>query len=251
VKIAVTGAAGVVGSALAADLRRDHCVVAIDRRGTDVPVDVEDLPALERAFAGCDAVVHLAGIAKFDCTWEETIGPNITGTYNAFEAARRAGCRTVIFASSHHVVGMYEIEGAPRIYEAPSGLLVGTDAELRPDSLYAAWKAFGEALARVYSERHGMQTACIRIGTIIAADDPKHESVRETSGFLGLSDHDKFRRYAATWMSQRDFAGLTRAILASSVPFGIVYGVSDNRARFWDLERGRALYGFWPVDGVK
>ena len=35
------------------------------------------------------------------------------------------------------------------------------------------------------------------------------------------------------------------------VPFGIVYGVSDNATRFWSLEAGRALYGFWPVDGVR
>ena len=52
-------------------------------------------------------------------------------------------------------------------------------------------------------------------------------------------------------MSQADFARLVRAILKSDVRFGIVYGVSDNATRFWDLEAGRALYGFWPQDGVR
>ena len=250
-KLAVTGAAGIIGSVLCENLRCDHEVVGIDLHSADVVVDIQNLAALEHAVAGCEAVVHLAGIAKFDCTWEETVGPNITGTFNAYEAARRAGCRRFIFASSHHVVGMYEIDDAPTIYRAASGAVIGSDCELRPDSLYAAWKVFGEAVGRVYSERHALRVACIRIGTINKADDPRHESVRETSGFLGISDEDKFRRYAATWMSHRDFARLVRAVLISDVDFGIVYGVGDNSTRFWSLEPGRALYGFWPIDGVK
>jgi hypothetical protein len=52
-------------------------------------------------------------------------------------------------------------------------------------------------------------------------------------------------------MSQRDFARLIRAILARDVTFAIVYGVGDNATRFWDLESGRAIYGFWPLDGVR
>jgi nucleoside-diphosphate-sugar epimerase len=226
-------------------------VVAIDLSGTEITIDVQDIDVLTRAFEGCDAVVHLAGVAKFDCTWAETVGPNISGTYNAFEAARQAGCERVIFASSHHVVGMHEIDAAPQLYRAASGSVLGADAELRPDSLYAAWKVFGEALGRVYSERHKMKVACIRIGTMNSADDPRDEGVAHTSDFLGIASEDKFRRYAATWMSQRDFAGLVRAILVSDVPYGIVYGVSDNSTRFWSLEPGRALYGFWPMDGVR
>ena len=52
-------------------------------------------------------------------------------------------------------------------------------------------------------------------------------------------------------MSHADLARLVRAIVASDVPFGIVYGISDNARRFWDLEAGRTLYGFWPADGIK
>ena len=58
-------------------------------------------------------------------------------------------------------------------------------------------------------------------------------------------------RYAATWMSQRDFARLVRAIIARDVPYAVVYGVGDNATRFWDLEPGRAIFGFWPEDGTK
>lgn len=249
-KIAVPGGAGVIGAALCRDLARDHTVVSIDLHNADTIADVQDFGALRAAFEGCEAVIHLAGIAKFNCTREETLGPNLAGTMNTYEAARHAGCRRFIFASSHHVVGMNEIERAPALYSPRSGLVLRSDAELRPDSLYAAWKVFGEALGRVYQERHGLLVACIRIGTMNAANDPRDESVLKTSDFLGLTDSDKFQRYAATWMSHRDFADLIRAILPSPVPYAIVYGVSGNATRFYDLEAGRSLFGFWPKDGI-
>lgn len=250
-KVAVTGSAGTIGSRLCADLARDHDVVQIDLRDAALIADVRDLAALERAFRGCEAVVHLAGVVTLEADWESVYGANILGTYNAYEASRQAGCRRFIFASSNHAVGGYESEFAPKLYEPGFGLVVGTNAALRPDSLYGVWKAFGEALGRYYSDAFGLNVACVRIGSITAHDDPGHPSVANSSGWLNLTEAERFKRYAATWMSQRDFARLVRAILASDVPFAIVYGVGDNLTRFWDLEAGRALFGFWPEDGVK
>jgi NAD+ dependent glucose-6-phosphate dehydrogenase len=249
-KIAVTGALGTIGSRLCADLAHDHEVVRIDKTGGDVTADVQDLAALEAAFAGCDAVVHLAGVVAVDTEWDDIYGPNILGTRNAFEAAKRCGVRHVIFASSNHCVGMYETDGKPGIYEPASGTLVRVEAPYRPDGLYGVWKAFGETLGRYYSDNHGLRVACVRIGSITTHDDPKHASVADSSGWLNLTEEQKFKRYAATWMSQADFARLVRCILARDVPYGVVYGVSDNATRFWDLEPGRVLYAFWPQDGA-
>ncbi|MBV8353947.1 MAG: NAD(P)-dependent oxidoreductase, partial [Candidatus Eremiobacteraeota bacterium] len=134
-KIAVTGAAGTIGAPLCADLSADHEVVRIDRTGVAKPVDVLDLSALEAAVAGCETVIHLAGYPNVSGSWAET-RENIDGTYNAFEAARRAGCKRVIFASSNHAVGLYEVKCGPGIYEPAAGLLVRNDSPLRPDSLY-------------------------------------------------------------------------------------------------------------------
>ena len=250
-KIAVTGSAGTIGAPLCTDLARDHDVVRIDLRDADVIADVQDIEALERAFAGCETVIHLAGVVSVDASWADVAGSNIAGTYAAFEAARRAGVKRVIFASSNHAVGMYEVENVPAIYEPRFGLVVRTDTPYRPDSLYGVWKAFGETLGRYYSDNHGLQVTCVRIGSITQADDPRDPSVRESSGWLNLTDEQKFARYAATWMSQRDFARLVRAIIAREVPYAVVYGVGDNATRFWDLEPGRALFGFWPLDGTK
>jgi uronate dehydrogenase len=204
-----------------------------------------------RALRGCETVVHLAGVVAVDLDWETNYSVNIGGTYNVFEAARRNGAKRIVFASSNHCVGMHEVQNTPRIYEPGFGRVIGTEEPYRPDGLYGVWKAFGETLGRFYSDKYGMQVACIRIGSITKEDDPRDPSVRESSGWLGLTDEQKFQRYAATWMSQRDFARLVRAILAHDVPYAVVYGVSDNATRFWDLEPGRAIYGFWPQDGVR
>jgi NAD+ dependent glucose-6-phosphate dehydrogenase len=250
-RIAVTGAGGTIGRPLCVELARDHDVVRIDLRDADVVTDVQDQGALERAFAGCETVIHLAGVVTLESDWKANHGPNINGTYCAFEAARRAGVRRVIFASSNHAVGQYEVEAAPRIYERGSGIVVRADAPIRPDSLYGVWKAFGEALGRHYSDVHGLQVTCVRIGSITAEDDPLHENVRRSSTWLALTEAQRYERYAATWMSQRDFARLVRCIIGRDVAFAVVYGVGDNATRFWDLEPGRAIFGFWPLDGVR
>ena len=250
-KVAVTGSSGTIGRYLCADLARDHEVVRIDLHDADTNVDVRDVEALTNVFAGCDTVIHLAGVVNVEATWDEVSGANIAGTYGAFEAARRAGVRRVIFASSNHAVGYHETENSPEIYEAGFGLVVGTQSPYRPDSLYGVWKAFGEALGRYYSDAFGLQVTCVRIGAITTADSPVDPSVRESSGWLPLTPEQKFKRYAAVWMSQRDFARLVRAIMAKDVAYAVVYGVGDNATRFWDLEPGRAIFSFWPQDGTK
>jgi nucleoside-diphosphate-sugar epimerase len=250
-KIAVTGSNGTIGTRLCADLAKDHDVVRIDLKDADVVADVRDLAAMCAALKGCETVIHLAGVVAVDADWESVFHIDIGGTYNVYEAARRNGAKRIIFASSNHCVGMNEVRNAPQIYQPASGILLSTDEPYRPDGLYGVWKAFGETLGRYYSDAYGIQVACVRIGSITQADDPRDESVRESSGWLNLTDEQKFARYAATWMSQRDFARLVRCILAHDVPYAVVYGVGDNATRFWDLEPGRAIYGFWPQDGVR
>lgn len=250
-KIAITGSGGTIGKRLCENLSADHQVVGIDLRDADINADVRDADAMRTAFSGCDAVIHLAGAVAVEAAWEDVYGTNIGGTYNVYEAARQNGVRRIIFASSNHAVGMNEVKSAPQIYEPGFGRVVGTADPYCPDGLYGVWKAFGEVLGRYYSDKYAMLVSCVRIGSITAEDDPKHESVRESSGWLHLTEAEKFKRYAATWMSQRDFARLVRAILARDVPYSIVYGVGDNATRFWDLEAGRAIFGFWPQDGVR
>ena len=112
-RIAVTGASGVLGRGLAARLlSQGHDVVGIARHRPEswpsaadfVAADIRDTAAVNRAVAGADVVAH--------CAWAKT-GPddrishqvNIGGTLNVLEAMAETGTRRIVFASSAHVYG--------------------------------------------------------------------------------------------------------------------------------------------------
>lgn len=95
-KIAVTGGTGFVGRHLAARLAAEgHEVVSISRR---TGVALEDVEALTRAFAGCDAVAHCAGINRElgEQTFQRV---HVEGTRVVLEAMRRAGVGKIVFMS--------------------------------------------------------------------------------------------------------------------------------------------------------
>ena len=71
--------------------------------------DISDLDAIRPAFTGQDVVVHPAAKAG-EYTWEELQAVNVVGTYNVFEAAREAGVKRVIYASSGATIAGWEKE---------------------------------------------------------------------------------------------------------------------------------------------
>jgi nucleoside-diphosphate-sugar epimerase len=256
--VLITGAEGNIGSRLRRNLADRHVLRAITRDPVaeleSTIADVADLEAILPAFEGADAVVHLAASATVDTSWPDVLHNNIEGTYNVFEAARRQGTRQVVFASSNHAVGMFEADGGPALYRRGSGVMVDHRAPLRPDSLYGVSKAYGEALGRYFSEQHGLSVYCLRIGSVLADDNPRSEAIRNGPGPFWLppmSATERLRRYAATWLSHADLARLIDACLrAEHIRFGIYYGVSDNPYRFWSLDNARADLGWWPQDSA-
>ncbi|HXP93479.1 MAG TPA: NAD(P)-dependent oxidoreductase [Candidatus Binatia bacterium] len=250
-KVCVTGSAGVIGKRLVEDLRRDHDVVTVDVRDAEHIVDVGvDLAGLQRAFTGCETVVHLAAPSDSESPWEIVYRDGIGGTYNAFEAARRAGVKQMIYPSSNHAVGEYEVEAPkPDLYQPGFGLVLDDRSAVRPDGYYGIGKVFGEAMGRFYSDRYGMQVACLRICSVTSADKPIDPIARPPWKYLPLTDEQRALRLLAMWCSQRDFGRLVRAIMSRDVRFAIINVVGDNPTRWFDLERGRAHYGWWPLDG--
>jgi nucleoside-diphosphate-sugar epimerase len=247
-RVAITGSNGIIGAPLTANLTRDPDleIVPVDR----ARADILDLPALRLAFAGSDAIVHLAGGVLRDGSFDEVWEPNLLGLRNVFTAAVETGCRRVIYTSSLHVLGMYEQERRPEIYAPVDKELLGTDVTVRPANPYALTKACGELIARYFSDVHGLLVTCVRIGTMNVADSPHIPDDAARQRLRDLPAQERRARLAAKWFSNADFARLVRAILARDVPFSIVYGVGDNPGRYVDLESGRALFGFWPDDGA-
>ena len=246
-RVLITGASGLIGGVLREALSDAYALSGVDVRpvpGFDSLVaDMTDLEATQPAFDGVDTVIDLAAIPREDTPWKDVHANNIPSTYNALEASRRAGVRRVIFASSNHVTGMYE---GDHPYSAivvgrydgldPSAIpYITTGMAIRPDGPYGIAKAFGEAAGRHYSDRYGLSVLCLRIGTLNREGRPLAP------------------RHFATLLTHGDLAHLVeRSIEASDgLRFGIFYGVSNNRWRFWDIADSRDRIGYQPKDDAE
>ncbi|KND24287.1 NAD-dependent epimerase/dehydratase family protein [Streptomyces acidiscabies] len=224
--VLLTGAAGGLGT-LMRDLLPEYGydlrsldLVPVDGDPGAITADLTDRDALREAVRGVDAIVHLAGIS-LESSFEKILRANIEGTYNLYEAARAEGVRRIVFASSNHVLGY-----TPRPREGDP--LIPVDTPRRPDTFYGLSKSFGEDLAQLYWDRHGLETVSVRIGSCFA----EPTSVRMLS----------------IWLSPADGARLFHAALtAENVGHTVVHGSSANTRLWWDLTSARAL-GYDPQD---
>ncbi len=250
-RVLVTGAEGMIGTAVREHLAGRYELTSLTLTPQEFPShvgDIAELDAIRPAFEGVDAVVHLAASAAVETPWDDVLHNNIVGTYNVFEAARLAGVSRVVFASSNHVVGMYELDGAPAVYDPDDERSYDHTAEIRPDSLYGVSKAYGEALGRMYMERYGLRVFCLRIGAVREHDDP---TAGTAIPLIDLDAEGQRNRLRAVWLSKRDCAELIASCLdAEDVSWAVVYGVSGNPRRFWDLTHARALLGWEPEDAA-
>ena len=179
-KVLVTGGAGFIGSTLVRALleRGDEVVVLDDlstgRRenleGLEGSIelhegDVRDAAAVERAVAGCQAVSHQAAEVSVPRSVEDPVRctqVNVTGTVVLLEAARRAGLRAFVLASSCAVYG-----------DAGGGEPRGETDETRPLSPYAASKLAGEQFVSAAAALHGLGALSLRYFNVYGArQDP-------------------------------------------------------------------------------
>src|SRR5258705_2129190 len=128
--VLVTGMSGLIGGALRRHLEGRYVLSALNRRllqGVKChQADIADLEEIAPAFDGVDTVVHLAARTDESESFDEILRANVIGTYNVFEAARRAGVGRFIFASSGATVSAWE-------RDAPwSALIAGRYGEAGP-----------------------------------------------------------------------------------------------------------------------
>ena len=219
--------------------------------------DVADSEAVRDVSEGMDAMVHMAAYPDADGDWSDVFEPNIVGMYNALEAARREELDSFVFLSTNHVMGEYETQHAPELYEPGYGLVLDHTDPVRPDSFYGASKSFGEDLGRYYVENHEhpRRFYALRVCTVNGPeyDHPygdAEQGVDEGDFERGSDAYDeKVARMKAMWQSRRDFAHQVDCCLRDeSVAFDVFNGVSDNRARWFDIEHARARIGYRPRD---
>jgi NAD+ dependent glucose-6-phosphate dehydrogenase len=229
-RVLITGAAGRIGSSLAESLKdryelrlHYHHTVPAQPPVSDIHIaDVANYDEIAPAMQGMDAVIHLAADPSVQATWESVRDRNIIGTYNVYESARQAGVTKIIFASTNHVMGMYDRDRQWPIYVTQPP---------RPDSLYGVSKAFGETLGRHYVDRYGLSIICLRIGWFL--ERPKDE--------IGLW----------MWLSPRDCAQAVWRAIESPLSYGVFYTISRNTRRHWDLTETIEKLGYQPEDDAE
>jgi nucleoside-diphosphate-sugar epimerase len=165
-KALVTGGAGFIGSNLALALvARGHDVRLLDNFSTGhranlEPLDAEvvegDLRSYERvaaAVGGVEVVFHQGALPSVPRSIQDPLtstAVNVEGTLNVLLAARDAGVRRVVFASSSSVYG--DAPGMPRRESQP----------LAPLAPYAVSKLAAEQYCMVANRVYGVETVALR-----------------------------------------------------------------------------------------
>jgi uronate dehydrogenase len=220
-RLLITGAGGDVGRRITPLLKSAYEVVLSDKKPFDDPyglpfiaADVRDRASIDRAVAGIDGIIHLGG-HPVDGPWDLVRDVNIDGCYNVFEAARVAGVKRIVFASSNHAVGFYS-----RSEKIPH------DVTVLPDSRYGVSKAFGEALGAFYALKYGLKVTSLRIGNV----NEKPLDVRRLAIMVHPEDLVQLMRIGL------DHPGIINEVF---------YGASGNTRAWWDNSRAEA-FGYRP-----
>jgi nucleoside-diphosphate-sugar epimerase len=184
-KMVVTGGAGFIGSNLAEHLSAQGYSVAIvdnfstgraenlawaDKIPERVQVlrcDINQTEALTKAFQGARYVFHQAAIPSVPRSIADpaaTHTANITGTLSVLIAARDAGVKRVVVASSSSIYG--DDPSLPKV----------EDRFGHPLSPYALSKIVGEGYCRLFFQLFGLETVCLRYFNVFGPrQDPKSE----------------------------------------------------------------------------
>ena len=165
-RVLVTGGSGFIGSHVVDKLRaRGHEPVIYDLRpspwhepGTvDTRLgSITDREALERALHSCDAVAHLAAVADVNdvhASPEDAERVNARGTVAVLEAARRAGVKRIVYASTIWVYSDCEADAVDEETLLPA-----------PSHLYTSTKLAGELYCKAYQELYGIDYTILRFG---------------------------------------------------------------------------------------
>lgn len=233
--VLVTGSAGAIGRAVVGALReRSHAVRGFDRAPypeleNHIVGDLTDRDAVRSAVEGCDTVIHLAAHPTPADFIETLLGPNVIGLYHVVDAAREAGVKRLVLASSAQVIFGYHQRPVPTTVSAPL-------------NHYALTKLWAEDLGAMASRCYGMTVIAARIGWV-----PKNpagaEKIINTPGgrVIYLSQRDAGRFFVCAVEAELDH---------NEHPFVVAYAAGpgwDGRQHL-DLEPSRRLLGYEPRD---
>src|SRR5947209_7249155 len=221
-RVLVTGGSGFIGSHVVDKLRaRGHEPVIYDLRPSPwhldpaEPVDtvlgsITDREALERALHSCDAVAHLAAVADVNdvhASPEDAERVNARGTVAVLEAARRAGVKRIVYAST---IWVYSDTDSDEVNE---------DTLLPPPShLYTSTKLAGELYCKSYQELYGIDYTILRFGIPYG---PRAREAAVIPAFVGKAMRGEPLTLAGDGGQSRRF------VYVEDLADGVALGLSD------------------------
>ncbi|MEY2409123.1 MAG: uronate dehydrogenase [Verrucomicrobiota bacterium] len=233
--VLVTGSAGRLGrSAVTALAINGWKVRGFDRGptpGTDdfVIGDLTDRDALRMAGRGTGAVIHLAATPDDDDFLTQLLPNNLIGLHHVMEAAREAGVKRLILASSGQVNWWQQLEGPWPVHP---------DDPVSPRHWYAVTKLAAEAAGRVFARSYGMTVLALRLGWCPRS----HEQAAEIAGSERGQD-----TYLSPGDAGRFFARALEADLGPGF-FPLFVASRPCRRQILDLAPTEALLGWKPQD---
>jgi uronate dehydrogenase len=229
-KVALSGAAGNMGKILRTELLKrgvnlrsgggSHPLEPLVEGEDVMHGDLRDPAVVDRLLSGVDVLIHLAG-TSVERPLPEIIENNLRGLVEVYEGARRNKVRRIVFASSNHAFGMYSVNDK-----------LSLDAPYRPDGFYGLSKVWGEALARMYWDKHGIEGISVRIGTCMGKPPTEF-------------------RHLSTWLGQEDLMQLImQCITVPDIGYLAIWGVSNNTRSYWS-NAGAERLGYQPRENAE
>ena len=153
-RVFLTGSSGKIGSVVDRIFTAaGHEIVGFDKAKGD---DIMDAAAVHKAMEGCDWVAHLAMAMGKQYAAEETFASGTVGTFNVLQAAEAHGVKRIASYSSVNAMGLFMGE------DTPDFLPLDESHTCRPGRPYGTSKYLGEEICRLFTQRTGVPTVCIR-----------------------------------------------------------------------------------------
>ena len=267
----ITGASGTCGTTLL-DLPYEKILfdqeksIHIEENMDFVKGKIEDINLVKKKMKDCDVLVHLAAADYYPDfqmgdglgSWDSYLKNNIIDLKSLFDLSIEMGIKKIIFSSTHRVMGMYEKDNSPEIYSKNGKIIIDHTHPVRPDSIYAVSKLFGENYGRLLADEGKIKFITLRICSV------REESMDHPYAYAEYGVNQKkwkrdspeyniqVNRLKSLWQSRRDFRQMVDlCINNTTVEFDIFYGISNNSRKWFDISNAKLKIGYNPKDNAE